>query len=79
MPDHLEPPDEHKHHRWHWVETEHGMMCASWYPVDDYRRGMWDISGHTKDADNPFVVWSDTPARQSRQTKTTPKRPRTDR
>lgn len=58
MPDHLEPPDEHKHHRWHWVETEHGMMCASWYPVDDYRRGMWDISGHTKDADNPFVVRS---------------------
>ena len=52
--DRLTPPQEHAHHRWHWIETEHGMMAASWYPLIGV--GCWDISGYTKDCNNPFVM-----------------------
>lgn len=56
MPDKLEPPPEHQHHRWHWIETEHGPMCASWFPEISGIRSAWDISGHNKFSDDPLVL-----------------------
>lgn len=44
-PNLLTPPPEHAMHRWHWIETEHGLMAASWLPMSD-SNGAWDISGH---------------------------------
>lgn len=56
MTDKLEPPPEHRHHRWHWIETEHGPMCASWFPEISGIRSAWDISGHNKFSDDPLVL-----------------------
>lgn len=52
--DRVAPPREHDHHRWHWIDTEHGMMCASWYPVA-VDGGLWDISGQTRTPEDPKV------------------------
>jgi hypothetical protein len=53
-PEIFAPPPEHNHRRWHWIETDHGPMCASWYPLIGY--GSWDISGHMKNAENPSIL-----------------------
>lgn len=54
--DRVRPAPEHDHLRWHWIETEFGMMAASWYPA--IGNGNWDISGHAKAADDPHVMRS---------------------
>lgn len=46
----LIPAAEDNEKRWHWLDTEHGPMCASWFPL--IGRGTWDISGHTFDFDS---------------------------
>jgi len=46
----VRPPPEHRDKRWHWLDTEHGPMCASWFPL--IGKGTWDISGHTFDCDS---------------------------
>jgi hypothetical protein len=50
------PPVEHASHQWHFVKTEHGMMVARWFPY--IGNGMWEIGGHTKEADDKNVVFS---------------------
>jgi hypothetical protein len=52
----LAPPQEHDHRRWHWIETEHGPMAASWFPSANDVGGYWDISGHVKRDDDPKVL-----------------------
>lgn len=51
----IAPPPEHNSARWHWIETEHGMMCASWFPSAS-QGGSWDISGHSFAASAPRVL-----------------------
>jgi hypothetical protein len=50
----LVPPPEHEHLRWHWIDTPHGVMCASWYPSEYY--GSWDVSGYTEIACSAKVL-----------------------
>ena len=47
----MRPPQDHSKWRWHWLDTEHGPMCASWFPMLD----TWDISGHSFRADDARV------------------------
>lgn len=49
------PPKEHEARRWHWIDTEYGIMAASWYPLIG-EHGSWDISGHCYGADSPKVL-----------------------
>lgn len=52
-PDLFEPPAEYSAARWHFVGTEYGVMCASWWPsIDGCDCGSWDISGHCTRADD---------------------------
>jgi hypothetical protein len=51
----LTPPREHADRRWHWIETEYGIMPASWFPlIGD--QGSWEISGHVFEAAEPRVL-----------------------
>lgn len=53
--DKVAPPREHDHRRWHWIDTEHGLMCASWYPMAA-DGGLWDISGHAVRASDAMAL-----------------------
>ena len=52
LPDAVEPPDEHRLFRWHWLQTQYGYMAASWNDAQQ----SWDISGHIKASNDPDVV-----------------------
>jgi len=52
--DKIVPPFDFDSHRWHWIDTEHGVMAASWFPGLG-GCGSWDISGHIFYADDARV------------------------